>query len=153
MQIFLGGNMQTIELLSSNQSQGNKEEVNLPLYRMSVSAGTPLPADEDIEEEIDLNSFLVKHPNSTFFARVIGDADNFGGIRNGDLLVIDTYQKPVDGKLILIQMDQNLTIRRYRIFEGEEYIQTPNGQYLPINSSFFATLDYFGQITFIIHTL
>jgi DNA polymerase V len=118
---------------------------------MSVSAGTPLPADEDIEEEIDLNSFLVKHPNSTFFARVIGDAENFDGIRNWDLLVIDTYQKPEDGKLILVQLDQNLTIRRYRIFEGEEYIQTPTGQYLPINSSFFETLDYYGK-NYIYHT-
>ena len=145
--------MQTIELLTSNPLQDNQDEVSLPLYRMSVSAGTPLPTDEDIEEEIDLNSFLVKHPNSTFFARVIGDAENFDSIRNGDVLVIDTYQKPDDGKLILVQMNKNLTIRRYRLFDDQEYIQTPNGQYLPINSSFFDTLDYVGQITFIIHTL
>jgi len=138
--------MQTIELLSGNQFQGNQEEVNLPLFRMSVSAGTPLPADEDIEEEIDLNSFLVKHPNSTFLHVLLAMQKNFDGIRNGDLLVIDTYQKPEDGKLILVQLDQNLTIRRYRIFEGEEYIQTPTGQYLPINSSFFETLDYYGKL-------
>jgi DNA polymerase V len=145
--------MQTIELLTSNPLQDNQDDVSLPLYRMSVSAGTPLPTDEDIEEEIDLNSFLVKHPNSTFFARVIGDAENFDSIRDGDVLVIDTYQKPDDGKLILVQMNKNLTIRRYRIFDDQEYIQTPNSQYLPINSSFFDTLDYVGQITFIIHTL
>jgi len=149
----MGGNMQRIELLASNPLQDNQDEVSLPLYRMSVSAGTPLPTDEDIEEEIDLNSFLVKHPNSTFFARVIGDAENFDGIRDGDVLVIDTYQKPDDGKLILVQMNKNLTIRRYRMFDDQEYIQTPNGQYLPINSSFFDTLDYVGRITFIIHTL
>ncbi len=39
----------------------------LPLYSSKVSAGFPSPADDHIEAQLDLNSYLVKNPSSTFF--------------------------------------------------------------------------------------
>jgi DNA polymerase V len=142
--------MQRIEIIRSDST--NENDILLPLYSMSVSAGIPLPVEEDIEDEIDLNSFLIQHPNSTFFARVVGNAQSFEGIRDGDLLVVDSYSRPEDSNLILVQINHNLAIRRYRIFEGVEYLETPAGQFIPIASNFFDTLDFLGVIRHLIHS-
>lgn len=142
--------MQRIEIIS--QDVILDDEIKLPIFRMGVSAGIPLPVESDIEEEIDLNSFLVQHPNSTFFAKVVGNANSFEGIKDGDLLVVDSYCRPENNKFILVQINHNLAIRRYRIFDEHEYLETPAGQYLPIQSTFFDTLDFVGVITHLIHS-
>lgn len=149
MQIW-GDKMQRIEIYSiANFDYG---DAKLPLYSSSVSAGIPAPVSEDIEEEVDLNSLLIQHPNSTFFARVVGDAKNFEGIKDGDMLIIDTYNQPSDGKLVLVQLNKTLAIRRYRIFDCAEYLETPMGQFIPINNDFFESLDFVGVITHLIHS-
>ena len=38
-----------------------------PLYSSKVSAGFPSPADDNLEESLDLNSYLIKRPAATFF--------------------------------------------------------------------------------------
>ena len=64
-------------------------ELTLPVYLSSVAAGFPSPADDYIEEKIDLNKHIIKRPSSTYFAKASGDSMLELGILNGDLLVID----------------------------------------------------------------
>ncbi len=45
----------------------------LPLYEALVPAGFPSPADDYIDLKLDLNSYLVKRPCSTYYAKVSGD--------------------------------------------------------------------------------
>ena len=43
-----------------------------------VSAGFPSPADDFVENILDLNEYLIKHPAATFFVRVsIGISNGF----------------------------------------------------------------------------
>ncbi len=142
--------MQRIEIYSF--ANNDYQNVKIPFYSSTVSAGFPAPVTDEVEEEIDLNTLLIQHPNSTFFARVIGDAKNFEGIKDSDMLIVDSYKDPVDNKLVLVQINKNLTIRRYRIFDGSEYLETPSGQYLPVNNDFFDSLDFVGVITHLIHS-
>lgn len=51
-------------------------EINEPLF-ISVSdspvhAGFPSPAENIMENKLDLNKLLIKNPSSTFFAKVSG---------------------------------------------------------------------------------
>ena len=39
-----------------------------------IRAGFPSPAQDYLEQAIDLNKELIKHPASTFYGRVIGDS-------------------------------------------------------------------------------
>ena len=142
--------MQRIEIYS--YANNEYQNVKIPFYSSSVSAGFPTPVTDEVEDEIDLNTLLIQHPNSTFFARVVGDAKNFEGIKDGDMLIVDSYKNPVDNMLVLVQINKDLTIRRYRIFDGSEYLETPSGQYLPVNSDFFDSLDFVGVITHLIHS-
>ena len=48
--------------------------LEVPLMDSGVHAGFPSPADDSIEQPLDLNKLVAPNPNATFFARVVGDS-------------------------------------------------------------------------------
>jgi DNA polymerase V len=60
--------------------------VEFPLFVVRVAAGFPSPADDYIENTLDLNDFLIEHPAATFFVRVTGDSMIGAGINSGDYI-------------------------------------------------------------------
>jgi DNA polymerase V len=125
----------------------------VPLYQMSVSAGTPVPVDDEIEREIDLNEFLVIHPAATFFARVSGESMMQYGIANGDILVVDTAVEPTDGKIVVVSLNGEFTIKIFRINNNEIFLESQNGQFLPLMSEPYLELKPIGVVTKVIHSL
>ena len=61
----------------------------LPFYVHKVGAGFPSPATDYIEDDIDLNSYLIKNSPATFIIRVQGKSMINVGIYDGDLLIVD----------------------------------------------------------------
>jgi len=55
-------------------------KLNIPFGDVGISAGFPSPADDFIELSIDLNKHLIKHKDSTFFAKVKGHSMKDAGI-------------------------------------------------------------------------
>jgi DNA polymerase V len=68
---------------------GHWPEVKTPLYLIHVSAGFPSPAQDSVEQRLDLNQLCVKRPAATYFVRVEGDSMIDAGIYPDDLLVVD----------------------------------------------------------------
>ena len=89
-------------------------EMQLPLFDTGISAGFPSPADDFIELSIDLNKHLIKHKDTTFFAKVKGHSMKNVGIFDGDLLVIDKSLEPQDGRIAICQIDGEFTIKRIK---------------------------------------
>lgn len=52
----------------------------IPLFAWKISAGFPSPAENDIEDKIDLNTHLITQPAATFILRVTGDSMSGIGI-------------------------------------------------------------------------
>ena len=52
----------------------------LPFADEGIRAGFPSPAQDYMEQAIDLNKELIRHPASTFYGRVIGDSMRDEGI-------------------------------------------------------------------------
>ncbi len=82
----------------------------LPCFLESVPAGFPSPAEDHIEKTLDLNEFLVRHPQATFFVRVSGDSMAGAGIHDKDILVVDRSIEPAHGKIVIAVLDGELTI-------------------------------------------
>ena len=59
-----------------------------PLFE-SVSAGFPSPATDYMENKLDLNEYLIKHPAATFIVKASGSSMTSASIYSGDLLIID----------------------------------------------------------------
>ena len=57
-------------------------------------SGFPSPANDYIENPINLNELLVKRPSATFLMRFRGHEMIFSGIKNNCILVIDRSIQP-----------------------------------------------------------
>jgi DNA polymerase V len=66
----------------------------VPLYLSHVCAGFPSPADDYIDQEIDLNKHLIKNPLATFIVHAEGDSMTGEGIYSGDALIVDRSLQP-----------------------------------------------------------
>lgn len=129
-----------------------KTRIRIPLFTMSVSAGLPVPVDDNVDQEIDLNEFLVEHPASTFFARVKGNDMREAGIYNNDILIIDTSIEPEDGKIILASVNNELTIKYYRDIDGDLYLESQDRHFIPLSQEIM-DLQVIGVVKKIIHSL
>lgn len=100
-----------------------------PLFGSAVQAGFPSPADDYIEQYLDLNSYLVSHPAATFFVTALHTLLD-AGIHAGDLLVIDRSLEAMPGKLVLAIVNEQLIVRRVVRLDKQMALQG-NEQHLP----------------------
>lgn len=125
----------------------------IPIFSMSVSAGVPVPVDDEIEQEIDLNEFLVEHPAATFFARVRGNTLKEYGISDGDILVVDSAVEPKNGKIVVASINNELTVKIYREIEGNIYLESDQKKFIPVEIDTYFKFNILGTVTKVIHTL
>ena len=102
-----------------------------------IKAGFPSPAQDYVENGIDLNRELVKNPSSTFVGRARGTSMEGAGIFDGDLLIIDKSLEPREGAIAVCFIDGEFTLKRIH-FEKHEgqvtaiWLQPENEQFTPI---------------------
>src|SRR5690554_3099697 len=63
--------------------------LSLPLFSNRIPAGFPSPADDHVEDRIDLNEELIRNPPATFMVRVEGNSMIDANIFAGDILIVD----------------------------------------------------------------
>lgn len=97
-----------------------------------IRAGFPSPAQDYMEQAIDLNKEIVKHPASTFYGRVTGDSMRDEGIEEGDILVIDKSLELMDDDLAVCFLDGEFTVKRVRLETDAAWLIPSNKDYPPI---------------------
>jgi DNA polymerase V len=98
------------------------------LALMTASAGFPSPAADDLEEEIDPISWVVRHPTSTFWWRVEGDCLWDVGIRDGDLIAVDRAGKRRVGRAVLAVVEGSVTAKILRKTADRYYLSSANAK-------------------------
>lgn len=104
----------------------------IPLSSNGISAGFPSPADDHLEDIIDLNQQLIKNKEATFFGRAEGDSMINAGIGNGDLLIIDKSLRPKDQNIAVCFLDGEFTVKRIIIEKEIIWLVAENEKYKPI---------------------
>lgn len=107
------------------------EECNRPLAA-EIKAGFPSPAEDFLDQSIDLNKVLVRNPSSTFYARVSGNSMKDANIEDGDLLIIDKSVEPKDGKIAVCYIDGEFTVKRIKTEADCCFLVPANSDYKPI---------------------
>ena len=131
-----------------------KQSRELPLFLANVPAGFPSPADDYIDRKLDLNEFLIKHPAATFFVRVEGDSMTGAGINSGDILIVDRAVEPADKKIVIANVNGELTVKRIRIYRGKAYLAAENPDFDPIElSGEDEEMDIWGVVTYVLHSV
>ncbi|MCI9043186.1 MAG: translesion error-prone DNA polymerase V autoproteolytic subunit [Muribaculaceae bacterium] len=121
--------MITLQLYAADGSS----HLELEYADSGIRAGFPSPAQDYISESIDLNRTLIRHPASTFYAKVAGDSMSGEGIEEGDLLIIDRSIEPEHGDLAVCCLDGEFTLKRICFTSRDRIILMPsNRRYRPI---------------------
>jgi len=124
-----------------------------PLFDSPVSAGFPSPADDYIEQDIDLHDYLVKNPPATFLVRAEGDSMEGAGIFSGDILIVDKSLSPKHGNVVIAVVDGDLTVKRLNKTPKGIILTPENDSYSPIHISNEEDLTIWGVVTNVIHSL
>ncbi len=143
----------TIETIYQPEQSNQSIECKRPLFLIPVSAGFPSPADNYIENRLDLNKHLIRHPAATFFVKVKGDSMIEAGIHSGDTLIVDRALEATDKKVVIAVIDGELTVKRIRITEGRIFLLPENQDYSPTEITDEVNFEIWGVVTNVIHTL
>lgn len=129
------------------------ESVRRPLFTMPVAAGSPIPVDDHVDSELDLNELLIEHPAATFFVRVRGESMVEAGIYDGDILIVDSSLEATDGRIVIVSVDGDLTVKTLRIRDKEITLEARNKQFLPLKIEPYMEFHIIGVVTSVIHRL
>lgn len=122
----------------------------LPLYASRISAGWPSPADDYVEDMLDLQKLLVQHPAATFYLRVTGDSMSGAAIMHGDILVVDRSVEPAHGRIVVASIDNELTVKRLHRRRHRLALIPENPAYQPIEITEETDFRMWGVVTGVI---
>ena len=112
-----------------------------------INAGFPSPADDFLDNSIDLNKELIRNKDATYFGRVNGNSMINVGIADGDLVVIDKSITPTNGKIAVCNIDGEFTIKRIKIEKDKVWLVAENDNFLAIEVTEGSTLEIWGVVT------
>jgi repressor LexA len=90
-----------------------------------VAAGEPILAEENIEGYIDLGG-LFGPPKDTFILKVVGDSMVDEGIMDGDYVVVRPGQKIKNGRIGVVLVDDEATVKRIYTQRGRIALKPAN---------------------------
>ncbi len=125
----------------------------IPLYLDAISAGFPSPADDYVENALDLNEYLVKNPAATFMVRVSGDSMIDAGIHDNDVLIVDRSRNPVPGTIVVAVLDGELTVKRLKRHRERFILFPENSAYAPIVVGEEQELSVWGVVSGVVRKL
>ena len=125
----------------------SNETLALPLYASRISAGWPSPADDYVEDMLDLQKLLVQHPAATFYLKVRGDSMSGASIIDGDILVVDRSIDPVHGRIVVASVNNELTVKRLYHRPNRLALIPENPAYQPIEITDETDFSVWGVVT------
>lgn len=129
------------------------EDFSISTLSESVPAGFPSPAQDHVDEGIDLNRELIRHPASTFCARVAGDSMRDCGIDDGDLLIIDKALTPREGSIAVCFVDGEFTLKCISIRPDGIWLVPANPQYPALHVTEGSNFQVWGIVSYVVKSM
>jgi len=117
------------------------------LFEHKVPAGFPSPADDHIEKRLDLNEYLIKKSDTTFFVKIKGDSMIDASINDGDIVIIDRSMQAKIGDIVLASVDGNFTIKTLSKYKLKPRLLPANEKYKPIEINEDTQFELWGVVT------
>ena len=138
--------------VSGNAVQLQQNYLAIPLFSDAILAGFPSPAQDYIEQTLDLNELCIKHPAATFFVRVEGDSMVNAGIFPNDILVIDRSIQATQGDIVVASLYGEFTVKEL-VLGANPCLLPHNPAYQPISIPEGSDMEIFGVVTNVIRNL
>lgn len=124
---------------------------SVTFFDEGVPAGFPSPAEDHMDLDLDLSSYLIQHPSATFCVRVEGDSMVGAGIKSGDVILIDRSLTPNPGNIVLAVVDGEFTVKRVDIVDDKLFLIPENPRLKPMEVAHGSSFQVWGVVTFVIH--
>lgn len=111
--------------------QTNNRVMMLPLLG-SIAAGTPIEAQEHVDDLIPVPSEMVRNIEHAFLLRVKGDSMTGEGILPRDLVVVKPQQTANHGDLVAVLIGDDATVKRINFDPKGVKLMPSNPAYEPI---------------------
>lgn len=105
----------------------------VPLAGALALAGFPSPAEDFLDDTIDLNAWLVDHPSASFYYRASGHSMILEGIAHDDVLLVDRSVEVMDDDLVLACWEGNAPLcKRLKLTPKGIELHSRNPHFAPI---------------------
>lgn len=116
--------------LASVSEDPSRNAISLPLVGR-VAAGTPILAEQNVEETLTLPTSIVGD-SSSFILRVRGESMVNAGIFDGDYIVVKEQHDAHDGEIVVALIDDSATVKTFYREDGRVRLQPENDLMEPI---------------------
>ncbi len=123
----------------------------IPVMSHRVPAGFPSPADDYVQDRVDLNEHLILHREASFILRVSGWSMVGAGIHDGDELIVDRAIEPADGHVVVAVINGELTVKRLKKSGKKIGLAAENPEYPDIEFVEGEELVIWGVATRVLH--
>jgi repressor LexA len=107
--------------------------VNVPIVG-AIAAGSPILAQENIEDTFTLPMAWVNEADQLFMLRVKGDSMIDAGIFDGDLVAIRQQNVADNGDIVAAMIDEEATVKRFYKDGKKVKLVAENPNYAPIET-------------------
>ncbi len=138
-------------IASISPLQMDSQRWAIPLMSHTVPAGFPSPADDYIEDRIDLNIHLITHREATFILRVSGWSMVNAGIHDGDEIIVDRALNATHGNIVVAVVNNELTVKRLHKTDNDIRLIPENPEFKDILIGSDEDLIIWGVVTRVLH--
>lgn len=120
----------TVQLVQdAREDEARRNVVSIPLVG-NVAAGTPILAEQNIEEHIALSGDLAQE--GWFFLKIRGDSMINVGILDGDMVLVRPQPAADNGQIVVAMVEGEATCKRLARRNGTVELLPENDAYEPI---------------------
>ena len=120
----------TVQLVAdAEMDEKRRNAVSIPVVG-NVAAGSPILAEQNIEDHILLSPELAK--DGYFLLRVRGDSMVNAGILEDDLVLVRPQHEATNGSIVVALVDGDATVKRFERSNGHVRLIPENPAYEPI---------------------
>ncbi|MFD0750629.1 LexA family protein [Mucilaginibacter calamicampi] len=130
-----------------NKSVLSVKVQDIPILSSKVAAGFPSPADDHLDNALNLNDLLVKHPAATFLVRATGKSMEGVGIFNNDILIVDRSVNPVHGSVVIAAIDGECLVKTFCQEKKKNWLQSANPNFPLILLEESNSVEIWGVVT------
>lgn len=124
----------------------------VPFSISQVAAGFPSPAEEFMED-MDIESWLFKHPHATFLVRVQGQSMTGHGIFSDDTLVVDRAVKARNGSIVVAILHGDFLVKQLITTKTQTILRAGHSDYPDILINDPDHFEVWGVVRYSIHSV
>ncbi|MCB1160805.1 MAG: hypothetical protein H7A25_23865 [Leptospiraceae bacterium] len=125
--------------------------MELPIFSVNLIEGMNSPVDVKTEENMDINSYLVKDRPHTFLVKVMGNAMSRASVYSGDLLFVNCSIKPRSKDLVLAVANREFMLKRFIRKKNRVFLEKHPEDISPIEVTSEPGINIWGVVTHIVH--